>query len=228
MQLVGTVTSLHSAEVREHVLDALNSILFPENHDSGTALPALYGTVRQLIEKNAQNGNGMSPEEVSALAGWSPRTGAQPPATCAQVRWNTTQISNEAVHLSDDALAAGLICSKAYARTEADHAAATASPFTSRGFVATDHPNVGTTEAIGQVIKVLTAPQAKAQRAMVSAIYKLVTRPLIVVTNDTTGGRARLMGPGGVIRRLLRALQDAIWLSTGTRERKHALAHRTH
>ena len=107
------------------------------------------------------------------------------------------------------------------------HARAIASAVTHKGFVAADHPTLATTEAIGQVIKFLTAPQAKAQRAIVNAIYKLVTHPLIVATNDSKL-RARMMGAGGLARSLLRVLLDTIWLCTKPRDRRHALPHRTH
>ena len=229
-QLVSTVTTLHSAEVQQHLQDAVDFILWPGSveHSSETPLPALYRKATQLIDENAHIGNGMSRENVADIAGWTEESGSKPPATCAQVRWHTTQISNDSLHRCDNCMAAGLICAKAAAKDDDEHAKAIASPFSTRGFVADDYPTLGTTEAIGNVIKFLTAPQAKAQRAIMSAIYKLITRPLIVVTNNKAGGTAGLMGVSGLPRRLIRILLEAIWLSTGTRERRHAMLHRTH
>ena len=229
-QLVSTITALLSTEVREAVVDSASFIVWPDMAQEGfdTPLAALYRMVQEKIDLNADQRNGRSRDEVAARAGWKQSSGPDLPATCAQVRWHTTQISNSSLHRMDDIMAASLICSKGYATSDEDHASAIASPLTWRGFVAEDHPSLGTTEAMGQVIKFLTAPQAKAQRAIMNCIYKLVTCPLIEVTNDKEKGAARMMGVGGLPRRLLLALLDAIWLSTGQRERRHALLHRTH
>ena len=98
--------------------------------------------------------------------------------------------------------------------------------------MAANHPGFGTTETIGQVIKFLTAPQAKAQRTIMRCIYKLVTSgcPLTEVTNEKENGAARMVGVGGLPRRLLLALRllDAIWVSTRHRGRRHASLQRTH
>ena len=117
-QLISVITTLHSAEVREAVLDATGFILWdqgPSTRDE-TPLPNVYCLVQKQIDANAEADSGMSREKVAERAGWNEKDGAQLPKTCAQIRWHTVQISNSSVHAMDSILAAALIASKAYDR----------------------------------------------------------------------------------------------------------------
>jgi hypothetical protein len=80
-QLVSTVTALHSAEVQQHVQDAVDFILWPDSveHNAETPLPALYRKATQLIDENARRGIGMSRENVADIAGWTEESGSKPP-----------------------------------------------------------------------------------------------------------------------------------------------------
>ena len=60
---------------------------------------------------------------------------------------------------------------------------------------------------------------------MMSSIYQLILHPILALTGDVKVS-AKMMGVGGLVRRILRVILDTIWISTAPKEFECAIAHR--
>ena len=123
-------------------------------------------------------------------------------------------------------MAIGLLRAKAVGVDEEAEVRAAAAILSKSGFVSEEHSGLVMDKVRSHLFTILVSPQAKESRYMMAAVYQLILHPLLALTGDVKKS-AKMMGIGGLPRRLLLIIQDVIWTSTATREFKHALPHRT-
>jgi hypothetical protein len=219
--------AVHNIDLGIGLRDAIEILLNPALADNDHS--DFFKMLRDAVSKQCAERKGPSIEEAIKWSGITigPGGGLQLEIDKPnEARWIAFFKLAHDLSRADDLLAIGLLRAKAVAEEEETEVKAAASFLSYGGFVSEEHPGLIMDSVRSHLFTLLVSPQAKETRYMMAAVYQLILHPLFALTGDVQKS-AKMMGIGGLPRRVLRIILDTIWTSTGTRECKHALAHRT-
>ena len=219
--------AVHNIDLGIGLRDAIEVLLNPALADNDHS--DFFIMLRAAVSKQCAEGNGPSMEEAIKSSGITIGQGGDLQLEIDkpnEARWIAFFKLAHDLSLADDLVAIGLLRAKAVAKEEEIEVKAAASFLSYSGFVSEEHPGLVMDSVRSHLFEILVSPQAKETRYMMAAVYQLILHPLFALKGDVQES-AKMMGVGGLPRRVLRIILDAIWTSTGTRECKHALAHRT-
>jgi hypothetical protein len=219
--------AVHNIELGIGLHDAIEALLNPAL--ANNVHSDFFKMLRAAVCKQCAEGNGPSMEEAIKRSGIIIRQGGDLQLEIDEpneARWIAFFKLAHDLSRAEDFLAIGLIRAKAVGVDEKAEVSAAAAILSQSGFVSEEHPGLIMDSVRSHLFQILVSPQAKESRYMMAAVYQIILHPLLALEGDIKK-QAKLMGIGGLPRRLLRILQDVIWKSTVTREFKQALAQRS-
>jgi hypothetical protein len=219
--------AFHNIELGIGLRDAIEALINPAiaNNEHSD----FHEKLRAAVNKQYAEGTGPSMDEVIKRSGIKIGQGGDLKLEIDkpnEARWLAYFKLAHDCSRAEDLLAVALLRAKAIGVDEEAEVRAAAAVLSHRGFVSEEHSNLVMDKVRSHLFAILVSPQAKESRYMMSAMYQLILHPILALTGDIKHS-AKMMGIGGLPRRLLRIITDIIWTCTAPRKFKNALAHRT-
>ena len=217
----------HNIDLGIGLRDVIDALLDPALADNEHT--DFHKKVRAAVEQQNKANRGPSLDEAIRRSGFTIEPGKEVKVVIDkpnEARWNAFFKLAYDCSRAEGFLAIALLRAKGVGLNEDVEVRAAAAVLSNRGFVAEDHPNLDIDPSRAHLFRILVSPQAKESRYMMSAIYQLILHPILALTGDVKVS-AKMMGVGGLVRRILRVILDTIWISTAPKEFECAIAHRS-